>query len=125
MLTSPLYAKKASGNPDALFSSEQGKLIRSSVFRNATHRIGEDLFLKETRITCSIRQDQTWRGKNFMSSPSTSASVNYNDKRKGKDWRYRTHHTDLLNSSTTRRIVHERKSSSKYSNPKYARNGRN
>ena len=35
MLTSPLYAKKASGNPDALFSSEQGNLIRSSVFRNA------------------------------------------------------------------------------------------
>ena len=24
----------------------------------------EDLFLKETRITCSIRQDQTWRSKN-------------------------------------------------------------
>ena len=35
MLTSPLYAQKASGIPDALFSSEQGNLIRSSVFRNA------------------------------------------------------------------------------------------
>ena len=35
MLTSPLYAQKASGKSDALFSSEQGNLIRSSVFRNA------------------------------------------------------------------------------------------
>ena len=32
-----------------------------------------------------------------MSSPSTSASVNYNDKRKSKDWHYRTHNKDLLN----------------------------
>ena len=93
MLTSPLYAQKPSGKPDAmvvqererevsaqytqadrqesmrshsskgqkalgkhnaLFSSEQGNLIRSSL----------------SRITCSIRQDQAWRSKNFMLSPS-------------------------------------------------------
>ena len=30
-------------------------------------------------------------------SPSISASVNCNDKRRSKDWRYRTHNTDLLN----------------------------
>ena len=35
MLTPPLYAQKASEKPDALFSSEQGNLIWSSVFRNA------------------------------------------------------------------------------------------
>ena len=35
MLTSPLYAQKALEKPDALFSSEQRNLIRSSVFRNA------------------------------------------------------------------------------------------
>ena len=35
MLTSSLYAHKVSGKPDALFSSEQGNLPRSSVFRNA------------------------------------------------------------------------------------------
>ena len=34
MLTSRLYAQKASGKRAALFSSEQGNLIRSSVFRN-------------------------------------------------------------------------------------------
>ena len=118
MLTSPLYAQKASGKPDAMvvqdkevsaqntqtdrkeslrsqssegqkalgkpsafFSSEQGNMIRSSV----------------SRITCSIRQDQTWRSKNFMWSPSISASVNCNDKRKSKNWQYRTYSTDVLN----------------------------
>ena len=35
ILTSRLYAQRASGKLDALFSSEQGNLIRSSVFRNA------------------------------------------------------------------------------------------
>ena len=35
MLTSPLYAQKASVKPDTLFSAEQGHLLRSSVFRNA------------------------------------------------------------------------------------------
>ena len=35
MLTSPLYAQKALVKPDALFSSEQGNLTRSSVFINA------------------------------------------------------------------------------------------
>ena len=32
----------------------------------------------------------------FMSSPSTSASVNYNDKRKSNDWRCGTHNTDFM-----------------------------
>ena len=129
MLTSPMYAQKASGKPDAvvvqerevseqftqadrkesltshsrdgqkalvkpnaLFSSEHGNLIRSSVFRNAN-----PLNLRETRITCSVKQDQTWRSKNFMSNLSMSASVNYNYERKRKDWHYKTHNTDLLN----------------------------
>ena len=70
-----------------------GVLFSETVIR----RIWEDLFLKVIRITCSIRQDQTWRHKNFMSNLSISASVNYNDKRKSKDWHYRTYKTDLLN----------------------------
>ena len=67
-----------------------------------TRRIWEDLFLKATRITCSIRRDQTWRSKSFVSSPSTSASVNYKDKRKSKDWRYRSHNTNLLSPDENR-----------------------
>ena len=59
--------------------------------------LGEDLFLKVIRITCSIRQDQTWPNKNFTSNLSISASVTYNYKWKRKDWHYRTHSTDLLN----------------------------
>ena len=58
--------QKALGKSDALFSSEQGNLIRSS--ETLIRRIWEDLFLKVMRITCSIRQDQTWRSKNFMSN---------------------------------------------------------
>ena len=81
--------QQAFGKPNVLFSFEQGNLVRSSVFRNANS--------KATRITCSIRQDQTWQSKSFMSSPSISASVNYNDKRKSRDWRYWTPNTDLLN----------------------------
>ena len=30
------------------------------------------------------------------------ASVNYNDKRKGKNWHHRTHNTDLLNLDENR-----------------------
>ena len=89
---------KASGKFDALFSSEQGHLIRSCVFRNAnSSNLRGSLLEGNKRITYSIRQDQTYRSKNFMSSPSISASVNYNDKRKSKDLRCRTHSTDLLN----------------------------
>ena len=54
------------------------------------------LFLKATRITFSFRRDQTWRSKGFMSSPSASALVNCNDRRKNEDWRYMTHNTNLL-----------------------------
>ena len=90
--------QKALEKPNALLSSEQGNLTRSSaVFRNANSSNLMDLSLKVTRITCPIRQGQTWRSKNFMSSPSMSASVNYNDKRKSKDEHCRTHTTDLLN----------------------------
>ena len=52
-----------------------------------------------------------------------NASVNFNDKQKSKDWRYRTHNTDLLNPDENK-IVYERKSSPKYSDPKYARHGK-
>ena len=48
-------------------------------------------------ITCSMRQDQTWQRKNFISNFLISALVDYNDKRQSKDWHCRTHNTDLLN----------------------------
>ena len=57
-----------------------------------------------------------------------SASVKYKDKRKGKDWRYRTHNTDLLNLDENKFDYKNclcKRGSQKYSNPKYARNGRN
>ena len=70
--------------------------MRSSVFRNANPSNLRGSLLEGDKDH-SIRQDQTWRSKNFMSSPSISASVNYNDKWKSRNWHYRTHNTDLLN----------------------------
>ena len=96
MLISPLY-RKLRGNPIHCF--HLGRETWSGVLCSETliRRTWKDLFLKATRITCSIRGDQTWRSKSFMSSPSMSASVNYNDKQKSKDWRCRKHNTDMLN----------------------------
>ena len=131
MLTSPLYAQKASGKPgsmlvqergkctihsnqskgkfevaviegqtalakpNALFSSEQGNLIRSSVYRNA---IPSNLrgSLLEGKHGSLAQSGKIRPGEASMSSPSTSASVNYNDKRKSKDWRSRAPNSDLL-----------------------------
>ena len=60
------------------FQLNRGNLIRSSVFRNANPVEFERISSwKVIRITCSIRQDQTWRSKNFMLNLSMSASVNY------------------------------------------------
>ena len=100
--------------PNALFSSEHGNLIRCSVFRNSNpSNLRGSLLEGNKDHLFNFRQDQTWRSKNIMSGPSISASVNYNDKRKSKDWRFRTHNTDLLNldetSSTARRIIYLRK----------------
>ena len=92
-----MKVRKLWGNP--MHCSHLSRETWSGVLCSETiiRRIWEDLFLKETRMTCSVRWDQTWRSKSFMSRPSTSTSVNYEDKRKNKDWRYRTHNTDLLN----------------------------
>ena len=57
--------------------------------------------MKVTRITCSIRQDQIWRSKNFTSE-SLNKCIG-----KHKDWRYRTHSTDLLNRREQVRLQEE------------------
>ena len=92
-----LKVRKLWGNPMHCFHVNWETWSGVLCSETLIHRIWEDLFLKATRITCSIRRDQTWRSKSFMSTPSISASVNYNDKPKSKDWRYRTHNTGLLN----------------------------
>ena len=67
------------------------------MFRNANPSNLRGSLLEGNKDHLLNKQDQIWRSKSFMSSPSMSAPVNYNDKRKSKDWRYRTHNTDLLN----------------------------
>ena len=120
MLTSPLYAQKASVKPDAmescrrkrgkctiyssrskgrkvwsrssegqkalvkpnaLFSSEQGNLIKSSVFGNANPSNLRGSLLEGNKDHLLNQSKSDWWRKNCMSNPSISASVNCNDKR--------------------------------------------
>ena len=89
--------QKALGEPDALFSTEQGKMIRSSVFRNAnpSNLKGSLLEGNKDHLLNQARSDLA-KQELHVESLSISASVNYNDKRKRKDWHYRTRNTDLL-----------------------------
>ena len=88
--------QKASGKPDALFSSEQGNFIRSSAFRNAdpSNLIGSLLERNKDHLLNQARSDLA---KQELYVESLNECMNYNDKRKSKNWRYRTHNTDLLN----------------------------
>ena len=132
MLTSPLYAQKASGKPDAmvvqerevsaqytqaaqkeslrshssegqkalgkpnaLFSFKQGNLIRGSLrnanlsnLRGSLLEGNKDLLLNQARSDLVKQEHQV---------ESISASVNYKDKRKSRDWRWRTPIMDMLN----------------------------
>ena len=94
-----------------------------------TRQIWEDPFLKGTKIICLVRQDLKIWSKNTKLNLSMIASVSFSNKLMLKDWIYRTLNTDILNldktSSSTRRIIDEGKGSPRYSNPKYARTGRN
>ena len=60
-MTSPRYVQKASEKPDALFSSEQGNLIRSSVFRNAnpSNLRGSPLESNQDHLLNQARSDLT------------------------------------------------------------------
>ena len=91
--------QKASGKPGALFSSEQGNLIRSCVFKNAnpSNLRGSLLEGIKNHLLNQARVDLAKQELHVESLNSISASVNYNDKRKSKYWHYRTHNTDLLN----------------------------
>ena len=81
---------KASGKPDALFSSEQGNLVKSSVFRNVdpSNLRGSLLEGNKDHLLNQARSDLAKQELHVES---------LNDKQKCEDWRYRTSNTDLLN----------------------------
>ena len=70
--------------------------MRSSVFRNAdpSNLRGSLLEGNKDHLLNQTRSDLAKQELHVESS--ISESVNYNDKRKSKDWRYRTHNVDLL-----------------------------
>ena len=89
----------------SLFSSEQGNLIRSSAFRNANpSNLRGSHF--EGNKDYSLNQARSDLEELHVES-LLSASVNYSDKRKSKDWRYRTHNSDLLSLDESK-FVHKK-----------------
>ena len=100
---SPSQEQRAYGKLDAMFSSTNsgvtnwGNQFENSIFNSLIHQIGEDLFLKATRITCSVRQDLKLRSKNIKSDLSILVSVSFSNKLMLKEKNFRTHNTDILN----------------------------
>ena len=78
------------GNPMLFFHLNRETWSGVLCSETLIHRIWEDLFLKATRITCSIRRDQTWRSKSFMWS-LTSKRIDFLHKRT------ENYNTNLLN----------------------------
>ena len=124
LLTSRLYAQRASGRPDALFSpkrNEQRNQTWSSVFGNAhVSNLSETLF-EDNKDHLLNRAEEK-----FMSSHSRSASMLY--KKNGgtrQGISRRTQRICRISSRTNwiaRRIVAEKESSSRYADAKYVRN---
>ena len=72
--------------PDAWFSSEQGNLIRSSVFRNAN----------PSNLRGSLLEGNKDHLLNQARSDLAKQELHVESLNKSKDWRYRTYNTDLL-----------------------------
>ena len=89
--------QKVLGTPNALFSSEQGNLIRSSVFRNANPSNLRESLLEGNKDHLLNQARSDLAKQEFHVKSSICASLNYNNKRKSIDFRYKTHNTDLLN----------------------------
>ena len=119
---------KALGKPDALVSSEHGNLIRSSVFRNAnpSNLRGSLLEGNKDHVLNQARSDLA---KQELHVESLNKCIGELQRQKEEqrlalqDAQYGF--VECRREQATRRIVYERKSSPKYSIPKYARNWRN
>ena len=95
MLTSQLYVQKASGKLDAMFSSEQGDLISSSVFRN-TDPPNLRGFLLEGNKDHLLNQARSELMKQEHQVGSLIA-VSSSNKLMLKGWNWRTPITYILN----------------------------
>ena len=86
--------------------------------------------LLEGNKDCLLNLARSDLAKQELHVESISASVHFNDKRKSEDWPNRTHNTDLSNLDENKfdykkNLCMKEKGSPKFSNAKYARNGRN
>ena len=126
-MSSSSQEPSAREKPAALFSlrnEESGDQFKGSL----THQVWKDLFLREIKITCSVRQDLIWLDKDIKMDLSIIASVSHSNMLMLKDWKCRTHNTDFLNldeNFVLKKIIYEGKGSPRHSDPKHARNGIN
>ena len=100
LMSSSSLEPSAPGKLAALFScgsEEPGNQFKSAVFKKLTRQIWEDLFLKATKITSSVRQDLNLWSKSIKLDLSTIASVSYSNMLMLKDWNWRTKNTEKLN----------------------------
>ena len=61
-----------------------------------TCQMWEDLFLKEMKTICSVKQNLNLWDRNIKLDPSIIASLSFSNKVTLKDWSYRTLNTDIL-----------------------------
>ena len=123
--------QKALGKPDALFSSERGNLIRSSVFRNAnpSNMRGSLLECNKDHLLNQARSDLAKQELHVESLNKCIGELERQTEEQRlvlQDAQYgfvesRREQVRLQEELT----VYERKSSPKDSYPKYAQNGRN
>ena len=121
----------ASGEPDALFSSELGDLIRSSVFRNAnpSNLGGSHLEGNKDHLLNQARSDLAKQELHVESLDKCIGDLQLQMEAQRlalQDAQYGFVESKREQVRLQEElIVYERKSSPKYSNPKYARNVRN
>ena len=114
--------------PNAVFLSEQGNLIRSSVFRNANPSNlrgsllegNKDHLLNQARSDLAKPELHVGSLNKFIGEQQRQTEQQQLALQDAQYGFVESRRASL----TTRRIVYERKSSPKYPNPKYARNVR-
>ena len=132
-MSSSSQEPRASGKPAAMFSSrnkEPGNQFKSSVFKHADpSNLGRSLLegnkdhlLSQARSELMKQEHQVGSLNNCISELQQQA---YAQRLELQDAQHGYIESRREQSSSTRRIISEGKGSPRYSNPRYARNGRN
>ena len=116
MLTSPLYAQKASGKPDAMVVEEREVSAQYTQAGKESLRSpsseGQKAWGKPNAL-CPSEQGNLIRSSVFgNANPSKCIGETTTTNGKNEDWRYRTHNTDLLSPDENKYDIKRQFSSS-------------